>query len=131
MEELREQLRQTHQVRLVTDSEEGKGISNLPVGVYGFTYAPIGELPLFGRRAFHTFEVHKTAQREWHLLVFVTPREAEALRSATGPVEMRLFPDAFEDATELVSLPASRIASKRMLTSREPGNWVAATVHPA
>ena len=130
-EELRDELRRAHGVRLVTIKEEGSGINRLPAGVYGFTYAPLGETPLFERHAFHSFEVHKTADGESRVLVFVTPVNAEALRSATAPLDVHLFPDAWEEATELVSIPMSRISSKKLLTSREPGNWVAATVYPA
>ena len=130
-DELREKLRREHRVRLVTVKEEGNRISWLPAGVYGFTYAPLGETPLFERRAFHSFEVHKTADGESHILVYVTPAHAEVLGAATAPVDLHLFPDAWEEATELVSIPVSRISTKKLLTSREPGNWVAATVYPA
>jgi len=44
-----EGLRAAHQVRLVAPAEEGTGIKQLPVGVYGFTYSPgLDSAPLFG-----------------------------------------------------------------------------------
>ena len=69
---VREELRRAHQVRPLAGDEEGRPLSKLPAGVYGFTYAPLGEVPLFERHAWHSFEVHKTADGEAHLLVFVT-----------------------------------------------------------
>jgi len=41
-------LRALHQVRSLTEAEEGNGIHRLPGGVYGSTYAP-GLLPCSAR----------------------------------------------------------------------------------
>jgi hypothetical protein len=60
-----EQLRTKHQVRVVTDLEEGTGVSALPPGVYGFTYAPaLASAPLFVSRRFRSYEIHKLADGE-------------------------------------------------------------------
>src|SRR6185436_6777088 len=43
-----ELLREAHQVRVVSEAEEGTGVNALPGGVYGFTYSPgLPSAPLF------------------------------------------------------------------------------------
>jgi hypothetical protein len=129
-ESIREQFRTQHGVRLVTEAEEGGGLSRLPAGVYGFTYAPLSESPLFRRNSYHSFEVHKGADGQWRLVAFVAPADAEAIRTGQREVRARLYPDSWNAATDLVVISSSRLRAKKLLPSREPGNWVAVTVYP-
>ena len=126
----RDRLRRDHRVRLVTAEEEGYGVNRLPAGVYGFTYAPLGEMPLFRKESYHSFEVHKTSDGQWHLIAFVTVGEADAGRAARSQLEIHLYPDPWNESTDMVSLAGDRIAARKLLPSREPGNWIAVTVYP-
>ena len=59
-----EQLRETHGVRVVADTEEGTGVDKLPGGVYGFTYSPgLLNAPLFAVRRYRSYEIHKLGAR--------------------------------------------------------------------
>ena len=56
-DQARERNRAAHKVRLITSREEGRGFAKLPTGVYGFTYAPAPETPLFVKHSFGAYEV--------------------------------------------------------------------------
>ena len=127
----REQLRNQYGLRAVDAREEGFGVSQLPERVYGFTYAPLGETPVFAKHAFQSFEVHKLPNGEATLLAFVTPPDASAIRDGQRELSVRLYPEAWDDATEMVAIPYSRLFSKRLLPSRERGGWIEATVSAA
>src|SRR5581483_5704619 len=99
-----EQLRAQRGLRALETAEEGFAAASLPGGIYGYTYAPSEALPLFARKDWHSFEVHKLADGAEFLVGFVTPKEAESVRSG-GQGEIILFPDRWEEATELVSVP--------------------------
>lgn len=123
----REEIRREHQVRLITAEEEGFGSADLPNGVYGFTYAPLSETPLFQRHAYHSFECHRAAGGAGYVLGYVTAAEAAQIRTGQSDVKVRLYPGTWEAATELVAIPIHRLTSKKMNPSREPGNWLEAT----
>jgi hypothetical protein len=126
----RERIRTEYQLRALNAQEEGLALRHLPVGVYGFTYAPLSEAPLFRDQRFHSFELHKPGNGRAHLLAFVTPSEAGAIALGAHEIEVRIYPDVWEDATEMVSIPVERLRSRKMLSSREPGNWISCTVLP-
>jgi hypothetical protein len=88
------------------------------------------ESPLFAAPTYRSFEVHRTAGADCLLICFATPEDAAAIRAVEKAVEVRLYPDAYNDATELLAVSYSRLTAKKLVTSREPGNWVAATVSP-
>ena len=116
------QLRAGHQLRLVESSEEGFACEQLPNGVYGFTYAPQeAAIPLFSKKTWHSFEVHKLPDGSQRLVGFVSPRDAELIRGGLH-VEVTLFPDPWKDSIELVSVPMSRMVPSRRGPSREGGN---------
>ena len=132
VEEARKRLRSDHGVRLVDGAEEGTGANKLPGGVYGFTNAPLTESPMFATRNYRSFEVHKTVDAECRLRAFATPDEAAVIGSMGDKnLEVRLYPEPYETATEILALPFSRLSMKKLVTSREPGNWIAVTVYPA
>jgi hypothetical protein len=117
-----EDLRSQHQVRALKPEEEGSAAAALPPGVYGFTYSPgQPEVPLFSKNNYHSFEVHKTADRTEYLLGFVTTSEASDVAAMREGAAIRLFPAPWKDSQTLVTIRASAIVpSKRM--PREDGN---------
>ena len=119
----RDRLRVEHQVRSLHSEEEGAAFAVLSAGVYGFTYAPATETPLFSTRAYHSFEVHKLADGSGRLLVYCKPEDA-ARMAAGEVVEFMGYPDPWEDATVLVSVPLDRLMNSLYKPVRRDGNAV-------
>lgn len=123
-----ERLRTLNGVRLIDKQQNGTGIARQPNGVYGFTYAPQQESPLFHKKSFHSFEMHKLPDGSVHLLGFVT-EEAAAKLSASGEYfDLDLYPDPWESSVKAVSIPSSRILENKG-PSREPGNALRLRAH--
>lgn len=123
-----EQLRVQHQVRPLAEHEEGWALSSLPNGVCGYTYAPgQDEVPVFSKRSFHSFEIHKAADGVQYLIGFVTPAEAQAVQAGTPGASIQLFPDAWEKSNCVVSVDVSRVALPRRLP-RDAGNPLPVTM---
>jgi hypothetical protein len=120
----REQLRGEHNLRPLENSEEGTGISKLPAGVYGFTYAPATETPLFARKSYHSFEVHKMKDGKAHIVAFVSPEDAERIKSHEEDVDVTVYPDPYEKATAMVIIPFDRVLSSLYKPIRYDGNAV-------
>jgi hypothetical protein len=121
----REQLRNEHNLRPLENNEEGTGITKLPAGVYGFTYAPATETPLFARKSYHSFEVHKMKDGKAHIVAFVTPQEAERIRGGHEvQVDVTVYPDPYEEATSMVIIPFDRVLSSLYKPIRYDGNAV-------
>lgn len=116
-----EQLRAKHGLRALTVEEEGTTAAKQANGVYGYTYSPAEAVPLFAKKTWHSFEVHKHSDGSTYFLGFVTAKEAEAVRSGASG-EIMLFPDPWEDSTELISVPFSRANPNKKGPSREGGN---------
>lgn len=109
-----EALRSVHQVRVVTDAEEGTGVNALPGGVYGFTYSPgLPNAPLFAVRRYRSFETHRLASGEIFVIGFVTRAAAGQMTASTGDVLVQLQPEPEADANMLVTVPYSRIRHHR------------------
>lgn len=120
----REQLRSEHQVRLIAPDEEGHAFDRIPNGVYGFTYAPATETPVFLRQSYHSFEVHKLAGGAGFLLVHCRPDDVAKLKAGGGPVQVTAYPDPWQDATEPVAVPMHLIVSSLYKPVREDGNAI-------
>ena len=118
-----EHLRARHEVRALTEAEEGFGVYRLPNGVYGFTYAPVlhRDFPLFQANRYHAFEVHKLTDGAILLVGFVTEEAARKLQAATGELLIRLYPAPREEAATLVSVTLSRVIRIRENSTRETG----------
>ena len=115
-----EDLRNRHQVRLVSDEEEGIGIDRLPRGVYGFTYSPAAEnFPLFRKQDLNSYEAHKLPDGNAVLLGYLTREEADRLESAEEATVLHLFPNAKGEAGTLVILPRARVVGHREYSQRE------------
>jgi hypothetical protein len=113
-------LRAAHRVTLVSDQDEGYSVGQLSHGVYGFTYTPQEAAPLFGKKMFHNFEVHKLHDGSVHLVGFVTEQAATQLETG-GAIEVSLYPDPYEQAVNAVSVPLARVM-KTHGPSRDLGN---------
>lgn len=122
--------RRQHQTSIIQRQHEGCGIHVVPNGTYGFTYAPATSSPLFANKPYQSFEMHKATDGRSYLLGYLTPAEAEAIRGSET-VEVKLFPDVYESATEFVCLPLARLQRKTNNPNHEQGNWVPFFVEPA
>jgi hypothetical protein len=114
-----EELRTKHQVRLVTDEEEGTGIDRLPKGVYGFTYSPAADnFPLFKKQEINAYESHKLPDGTALLIGYLTPREADTLETTKQSALLHLFPNAKNEAATLVTIPMTRVQSHKENSQR-------------
>jgi hypothetical protein len=109
-----EALRLAHQVRLVSSQEEGNSVSNLPGGVYGYTYSPgLVGAPLFAVRRYRSYETHKLPSGDVFVIGFAKPDVARALSTATGETTLQIHPQPEGDFETLVTIPYSRIRHHR------------------
>ena len=122
-DQARERYRLEHQVRLVPPSHEGAGFADLPSGVYGFTYAPATETPIFERHSYHSFEVHKLPDGSGRLIAFCTPQDAAQL-TGTGEFDITVYPDAWENASVPVTIPFDWIFTSLYKPVRRDGNAI-------
>jgi len=118
-----EQIRARHSVRELTPEEEGSAIEKLPNGVYGFTYSPgQDQVPVFAHKSYHSFEIHKLSDGSQHILGYVKAGEAAALQSGQPNLEIMLYPDAWKDSNQLVTVDLAGALRARRTPSREDGN---------
>ncbi len=117
----RQALRAQAGVRLVRPEEEGLGIRRVPEGVYGFSSsASTDEIPLFSKPVYGAFEVHKLAGGEVAWVGYVQPEDYRRYEAGQEPFALELYPEPYGDATQLVSIPASRV-DRRRPQARENG----------
>lgn len=118
-----EDLRKERGLRIVSDQEAGTDAFQLPNGVYGFTYSPaFEEMPLFAKKPYHSFEVHRLNDGRIHLLGFVTPETKEKIQSKAGMVEASVYPDSYGTSTALVSIDVADLKPAKKAITREDGN---------
>jgi hypothetical protein len=129
-ERARQQWRKAHAVQLITRELEGTGVRRVPSGIYGFTFAPATESPLFANRAVQSYEVHKAADGVTYLLAFVTRAQAADIQAAKKTLDLKIYPDPYQDSTEMVCLNVAAVHTKRLAT-HEPGNAQQVTIEPA
>lgn len=123
-------LRAIHQVSLVPEKDEGTSAYKLPLGTYGFSWAPQAETPVFRKRGFQSFEVHHDAEGEVHIIGFVTADDAKALSNSNVSVSVRLYPQPYEQASVAVSVQKTRISDHKG-PERENGNPLKLKVEPS
>src|SRR5688572_21049037 len=103
-----ELLRVAHQVRPVTDAEEGTGVNALPGGTYGFTYSPgLPNAPLFAARRYRSYETHKLPSGEVFVIGFATVDAARQLSTATQEMTLQIHPQPEAPYETLVTIPYS------------------------
>jgi hypothetical protein len=123
-------LRAIHQVRLITEKEEGTAIEAMANGVYGFTYSPQEQSPIFSKRMFQIFEVHKTLAGEIQIIGFISDTDAQNLADKKEEfVSIELYPEPYRDAHKAIGIPKSHILEHRGPT-RENGNALKLKVEP-
>ena len=126
-----ESLRVAHQVRLVTDKEEGTGVSALPGGVYGYTYSPgLPSAPLFAVRRYRSYEVHKLPGGDVFVTGFAPRAVAGQLSTSTTEMTLQVRPEPGEAADTLVTIPYSRIKQHRQYAAPNSDGFTV-TVLPA
>jgi hypothetical protein len=109
---------------LVTDELVGVPLEALPDNVYGFTFSPLNEnTPLFAKRVFQCFEIHRLADGEVEILGFLTPKEAQALREGREELDVKLYPEPRDESTELVTVQLHRIIRAKPPV-RSDGNYM-------
>jgi hypothetical protein len=132
--ELQQQLdaiRDRKKLSLIPVDNEGAALGTLPDNIFGFTSSPVNEsTPLFARRIFQCFEVHKLAGGVVHILGFVTPQQAAGFQAGKDSLDFHLFPEPHGEATAMIELPLERISKSRAL-SRSDGNYMPVSVDPA
>src|SRR5690349_1994128 len=72
-ETTRATLRASHGVRELAPELEGVALEHVPAGLYGFTYAPLTESPLFAKQTTGSFEMHRALDGTAFLVAYVTP----------------------------------------------------------
>jgi hypothetical protein len=126
-----EALRVVHQVRLVSEVEEGTGANALPDGIYGFTYSPgLPNAPLFADRRYGCYELHKVSGGEIFIVGFVDVDVVRQLQAAMTDVTVSIQPEPERDRSSLVTIPYSRIRHHRQHAAPNQHGF-AVTVMPA
>ena len=124
-------LREQKGLALVAVEKEGAPLATLPDNLFGFTFSPVNEsTPLFTKRQFQCFEVHKLTAGIVHLLGFLTEKEAAIFFGGKEPLECHLYPEPLGESTRLVEVPLERIAKAKPV-SRSSGNYMPLTLDPA
>ena len=109
-----ELLRLAHQVRIVSDAEEGTGVNALPGGVFGFTYSPgLPNAPLFAVRRYRTYETHKLPGGDVFVIGFATPEVSREMSTAGQEMTLQIHPMPEGEYQTLVTIPYSRIKHHR------------------
>lgn len=120
-----EDLRKQHNLRPITAEEDGDAIAKLPNGIYGFTSSPgLPDTPVYGKRIYQGFEMHKRGDGSMHLLGFLSPRDAALLRAGKQFVDIQLYPEPWEQATEPASVDLNHVIPSRKGASRSNGNYL-------
>lgn len=118
-----ETLRARHRVAEIAAKDEGAGVDHLPDGVFGFSYAPQQESPLFRKKMFQSFEVHRVAGGEVFFIGFASERDAASLRGAGAQSEISIHPEPWRDAVKVVAVPRSRVTRAKG-PLRDSGNAI-------
>jgi hypothetical protein len=126
-----ELLREAHQVRVVSEAEEGTGVNALPGGVYGFTYSPgLQSAPLFAIRRYRSYETHKLPSGDIFVVGFAKPDVARELSTASQEMALQIHPQPEGDYQTLVTIPYSRIRQHRQYAAPNQDGFTV-TVKPA
>jgi hypothetical protein len=126
-----ETLRIAHQVRLVSDAEEGSGVNALPGGVYGFTYSPgLPNAPLFAVRRYRSYETHKLPSGDVFVIGFAKADVAGELSTATKEMTLQIHPQPEQGYDRLVTIPYTRIRQHRQYAAPNQDGFTV-TVLPA
>jgi hypothetical protein len=122
-------LRLAHQVRIVSDAEEGHGVNALPGGIYGFTYSPgLPNAPLFAVRRYRTYEIHKLPSGDVFVIGYVKPDVARELSTAAREMTVQIHPQAADAFDTLVTVPYARIRQHRQYAAPNQDGFTVAVL---
>jgi len=125
------ELRERKKLSPVSSEQEGTPLASLPDNVVGFTYSPANEsTPLYAKRTFQSFEIHKLTDGVAHLIGFVTDAQAAAIYDGKEPTEVNLYPEPYGESTRLIEIPLERIRRAKP-PSRSDGNYTQLQLDPA
>ena len=126
-----ELLREAHQVRVVSEEEEGNGVNALPGGVYGFTYSPgLQSAPLFAIRRYRSYETHKLPSGDVFIVGFAKSDVARELSTASQEMTLQIHPQPEGEYQTLMTIPYSRIRHHRQYAAPNQDGFTV-TVQPA
>ena len=126
-----ELLREAHQVRIVSEAEEGTGVNATPGGVYGFTYSPgLPNAPLFAVRRYRSYETHKLPGGDVFVIGFAKSEVAREISTAGQEMTLQIHPMPEGDYQTLLTIPYSRIRHHRQYASPNQDGFTV-TVAPA
>jgi len=126
-----ELLREAHQVRIVSEAEEGNGVNALPGGVYGFTYSPgLPNAPLFAIRRYRTYETHKLPSGDVFVIGFAKADVAREVSTAGQEMTLQIHPSPEAEYQTLVTIPYSRIRHHRQYAAPNQDGFTV-TVRPS
>ena len=126
-----ELLREAHQVRLVSEAEEGTGVNALPGGVFGHTYSPgLTNAPLFAVRRYRTYETHRLPSGDVFVIGFAKAEVARELSTAVQDMTLQIHPAPEAEYQTLVTIPYSRIHHHRQYAAPNQDGFTV-TVRPA
>jgi hypothetical protein len=126
-----ESLRTAHQVRVVSEADEGNGVNALPGGIYGFTYSPgLANAPLFAVRRYRTYEIHKLPGGDVFVIGFAKADVARQVSTAATEMTIQIHPQPVEPFDTLVTVPYSRIRHHRQYAAPNQDGFTV-TVVPA
>ena len=124
-------LREAHQVRVVSEEEEGNGVNALPGGVYGFTYSPgLQSAPLFAIRRYRSYETHKLPSGDVFIVGFAKSDVARELSTASQEMTLQIHPQPEGEYQTLMTIPYSRIRHHRQYAAPNQDGFTV-TVQPA
>jgi len=126
-----ELLREAHQVRVVSEEEEGNGVDALAGGVYGFTYSPgLPNAPLFAIRRYRSYETHKLPSGAVFIVGFAKSEVERELSTASQEMTLQIHPMPEGEYQTLVTIPYSRIRHHRQYAAPNQDGFTV-TVQPA
>ena len=126
-----EVLRAKHQVRLVSVEEEGTALNRLPDGVYGFSGAPTQyDAPLFRKKDYLSFEIHKLPDGTEFLVGFVSQEDAIKVAAANEHVTLKAFPDPEGMAGTLVRISLDRVVRHNEFSKLRQGKGLNLELYP-
>ena len=115
-------------VKPLSIEDEGSTLAGLPDSVYGYTYSPVNEsTPLFIQRTYQSFEIHKLTEGIVHVLGYMTADDAALAKGHSEPVDVKLYPEPYANATKLVEVSLERILRAKPV-SRIDGNYMPITL---
>ena len=122
-------LRVAHQVRIVSEAEEGTGVNALPGGVFGYSYSPgLESAPRFAVRRYRSYEIHTLPSGDVFVIGFTKADDARQLSTATEQLTLQIHPQVEGEYHTLVTIPYSRIRQHRQYAAPNQDGFTVTTL---